>query len=235
MQNNVGSQVLLIDDDKLLSPFVIEYLNSHSISVSHAPDGEEGLKQYFRNSFDLIILDVKMPFKDGFSVAEEIRTKDARTPIIFVTSQGDTEDRLQGLKLGGDDYLVKPYSLEELHLRIKNLLKRSGFSDSQRSDSNDIQIGSKFFHFDKRELRGNDESIQLTTTEASLLKYLLNAPNGIIEQEKAMREVWDDKHAMRKRSLTVYISKLRNYFKDDPNVSILNVHGKGYQLVIQKA
>ena len=225
-------KLLLVDDDQLLSPFVIEYLEAKNFQVDYAQHGDDGLAAYRRNFYNLLILDVKMPFKDGFTLAQKIREKDQDTPIIFVTGEGEKEKRIHGLTIGADDYLVKPYSMEELYLRIKNLLKRS-VGESLNIEGGDHQIGDYTFNPAKRELSFGEEIQVLTTIETRLLLHFLQSKDKAINKETAMRVIWEDQHAMRGRSLTVYVSKLRQYLNKDPRLTILNIHGSGYRLVIK--
>jgi len=226
-----SKSILLIDDDKLLSPFVVEYLEAKSFKMTYAKDGLQGWETFKKGLFDLLILDVKMPYQDGFALAKRIREENPVIPIIFVTGEGEKEDRIHGLSIGADDYLVKPFSMEELYLRINNLLRRAG--NSRNSNTPKLyKIGAYSFNSDLRELMIKNKVKRLTTIESRLLLHFLQSPNMTINKETAMRTVWDDDHAIRERSLTVYVSKLRHYLDEDSTVSIFNVHGQGYQLVI---
>ncbi len=211
----------------------LNFLEDKGMNVKHRSDGESGMLAFKEESFDVIILDVKMPFKDGFKSAEEIRRMDEEIPIIFVTGESEQNQRIRGLETGADDYLTKPYSMQELYLRIQNLLKRSG-KMANRASQETYELGNYQFNVASRELSFENESRELTTTESKLLLELLKSPDGVIHQEKVLKSVWDDTHAIRGRSLTVYISKLRTYLGKDSNVQIKNVHGRGYQLVIKR-
>jgi len=225
-------KLLLVDDDKLLSPFVIEYMQAKNFEVNYAQDGEEGWKKYKNEKYDLLILDVKMPFQDGFGLAKKIREENTIIPIIFVTGEGEKEQRIHGLTIGADDYLVKPFSMEELFLRIKNLLKRKG-KEEINVTAQLFNIGNYTFKPESRELNFKGDSRILTTLESRLLLHFLQSKNMTIDKEIAMQTVWQDDHSIRERSLTVYVSKLRQYLLQDSKVSILNVHGQGYRLVVE--
>jgi len=229
MTDNI--RLLLVDDDRLLSPFVVEFMEAKGLQVDHVTNGEDGLTSYSKGNYDLLILDVKMPFRDGFSLAEIIRSKDPHTPIIFVTGEGRQEDRVRGLMIGADDYLVKPFSMKELYLRIRNQLKKS-IKEQVQSNRTDKTIGQFIFRPERRELDFAGQLQSLTTIENRLLLYFLQSKDLTIDNEAAMRAVWDDHHSSRSRSLTVYVSKLRKYLSKDPNISILNVHGTGYRLSV---
>ena len=232
MQGNFS--LLLIDDDKLLSPFVVEYLEAKSFKMTYAKDGQQGWETFKKSRFDLLILDVKMPYQDGFALAKRIREENPVIPIIFVTGEGEKEDRIHGLSIGADDYLVKPFSMEELYLRINNLLRRAGNSNAANL-AKVFRIGNYSFNPELRELSLESHVKTLTTIESRLMLHFLQSPDMTINKEVAMQTVWDDNHAIRERSLTVYVSKLRQYLAGDSTVSIFNVHGQGYQLVVKSA
>ncbi len=226
------AHILIIDDDRVLGPIVEELLETKGFKVSWKLDGEEGLKAYYQGGVDLIVLDVDMPFKNGFEVAKTIRLNDMHTPIIFLTGKGGMDHKIEGLSIGGDDYLVKPFSMQELNLRMENILRRTGHS-MRKNNITSYQIGNYYFNPSSRELQFDNEITTLTTTESRLLLHFLQSPDYTIQNDHAMRMVWEDEHAMRGRSLTVYVSKLRQLLERDPSVSILNVHGVGYRLSIQ--
>ena len=198
-------------------------------------DGEEGLMEYRRIKYDLLILDVMMPKKDGFSLAEEIRQTDDITPIIFLTAKSLKEDRIRGFQVGCDDYISKPFSTEELSLRIKAILKRcmarTAFTDEP--DDKLFVIGKYTFDPVNMILKNGKKQQTLTRKEAALLKLLCLYKNKLLSRETALKSIWGDDDYFIGRSMDVFISKLRKYLKDDPKISITNVHGTGFKLEIK--
>ena len=225
-------KLLIVEDDLNLGQILQEYLEVKGFETRLARDGEEGLQVYQQEKFDLCLLDVMLPLKDGFTLAEEIRRKDKETPIIFLTAKSMKEDTLQGLRLGADDYMTKPFSLEELLLRIRAILKRTGRQPSEKtSEDGPMQIGRFTFFPQQQELRLDKKQINLTAKEAALLKMLKEQEGQTLDRSTALKTIWHDDSYFNARSMDVYITKLRKILKDDPELQILSVRGEGFKLV----
>jgi two-component system, OmpR family, response regulator len=233
---SLNAHILLVDDDKMLSPFIQEYLESKGLTVTLVYSGEDGLHTFRQGQFDLCILDVKMPFKDGFTLAAELRALDAEVPFIFLSSNADKAHRIKGLTLGADDYVPKPFSMEELYLRIAAVLRRVGRQQQQEEvfQETEYTIGRFHFHPQNQELTLDNNIQSLTGIETKLLTLFANAPDGVLERDKALQSIWGDDDYLRGRSLNVYVSKLRQLLKADPNIEIKNMHGTGYRLHIRE-
>ncbi len=223
----------MVDDERQFSGLTQEYLEAKGFDVTLKHNGDDGLSAFKEETFDICILDIKMPIKDGFELATEIREFDELMPIIFLTGQTEKEDRIKGLTIGADDYITKPFSVEELYLRIKNILKRSELNTHKKSQAINFEIGNFLFNFKTRELTQNNNSIKLTAIEAKLLQMFCEDEDGMVERDLALKRVWGDDDYLRGRSLNVYVSKLRQYLKDDDNIEIMNVHGVGYKMVVR--
>ena len=224
--------ILLVEDDPNLSDVLKDYLDLLGYQVIHAADGERGLDLYRKSVIDLCILDVMLPKKDGFTLARNIREINRQVPIIFLTARGLMEDRVTGFKAGCDDYISKPFSSEELSLRIEAILRRCKTSSADLGE--EIQIGEYLFDVVNFVLVRENDRHSLTPKEAALLKVLCRNKNNLITREKALMEVWGDDDYFIGRSMDVFITKLRKYLKDDPKVAIVNVHGTGFRLEIQE-
>ncbi|MFN0014974.1 MAG: response regulator transcription factor, partial [Saprospiraceae bacterium] len=207
--------------------------SERGLTTTLCHSGVEGVDTFQKGGFDLCILDVKMPFKDGFSVAREIRALDPSVPFIFLTGEAAKENKIKGFHLGAEDYVTKPFSMEELYLRIQVVLRRSGSKMNAQAQKNEYSIGKYVFRPAARELTLGTDSTKLSAIEAKLLHYFCDADQGIIDRDVALRRVWGDDDQLRGRSLNVYVSKLRQYLKDDPGIEILNIHGEGYQMVVR--
>ncbi len=231
----INASILFVEDDPNLSMIVMDYLEMSGYNVDHAPDGDKGLDLFRKNKYDLIILDIMMPKKDGFTTAKEIRENNSEIPIIFVTAKTLKEDRIKGFQLGGDDYLTKPFSTEELDLRIQAILKRSMPAEHAKKILNpEIEIGEFIFDSSNLILKyGNSERV-LTRKESGLLKLLCQNMNNLVPREVAMESVWGENDYFIGRSMDVFIAKLRKYLKPDPNVKINNVHGIGFKLEVNQ-
>ncbi len=226
-------KILLCEDDENLGMLLREYLQTKGYDADLQPDGEAGYKAFTRNKYDLCVLDVMMPKKDGFSLAADIRSMNSEIPIIFLTAKSMKEDILQGFKLGADDYLSKPFSMEELLYRIESILRR--VKGKKTKDIVVYQIGNFVFDAQKQLLTINDNSQKLTTKESELLNLLAANANNILERNYALKTIWVDDNYFNARSMDVYITKLRKLLKADPNVAIINIHGKGYKLITPQA
>ena len=226
-------QILFVDDEQQFSLMVVEYLEAKGFQVTLKHSAEEGLTSFKSDDFDLCIFDVRMPIKDGFSLAEEVKSLDENIPIIFLTGQTQKEDRIKGLTIGADDYITKPFSMEELFLRIKVILKRVS---KQSKKSNPVfTIGIYSFDAVSRELSYNNQvSQKLSAIESKLLELFCENINGLVERDFALNRIWKDEDYLKGRSLNVYVSKLRSYLKGDESIEILNVHGSGYRLVVKE-
>ncbi|WP_225865757.1 response regulator transcription factor [Dyadobacter aurulentus] len=225
--------LLLIDDEVQYSELTKEYLEMKGCKVMLKHDGQAGLDAFKLHSFDLCVLDIKMPKKDGFTLAEEIKEINETTPIIFLTGQSLKEDKIKGLTLGADDYLTKPFSMEELYLRIRAILKRVKVQQ-KTTQINQYHWGLSNFDPELRELTVTGEKIKLTSIEAKLLRLFCEHQNKVLTRDVAMMGIWGDEEHYRGYSLNVYVSKLRKFLKADPSVEILNLHGEGYKLVFKQ-
>jgi DNA-binding response OmpR family regulator len=225
MQNN--GNILLVEDDLNLGFVIQDALKMSHFKVTLAQDGKEGLKVFSENEFDLCLFDVMLPKKDGFSLAEDVRKLNSKIPIIFLTAKSLTEDKIKGFKVGADDYVTKPFNMDELILRIEAILKRSGSSVETQFD---FPLGK--YHFDSANytLTLNGESKTLTKKEADILKILCEQKGKVVERELILNMVWGDDSYFNGRSLDVFITKLRKYLTEDPTVTIKNIHGVGFSL-----
>ncbi|MDJ1480620.1 response regulator transcription factor [Cytophagaceae bacterium YF14B1] len=225
-------KILLVEDDNNLGELLKEYLDLKGYEARLARDGEEAFNLFRKETYDLCIFDVMMPKKDGFSLAKEVRSVDKQIPIIFLTAKSMKEDTLEGLRIGADDYMTKPFSMEELLLRMKAILRRSQPQTNSTEEKKTFEIGIYLFDYEQQLLKKEDKIIKLTTKEAELLKLLCNNLNQTLERSLALRLIWRDDTYFNARSMDVYITKLRKYLKDDPQVEIINVHGTGYRLQV---
>lgn len=223
-------KLLVVEDDPNLGTLVAEYLEAKGYVVELQRDGQQGFQAYRRGGHDLLLLDVMMPVKDGLTLAKEIRKENPQVPIIFLTAKSMRQDAINGFLVGADDYIHKPFSMEELQLRIGAVLRRvHGIAEKEEAPTK-YEIG--LYHFDLRKqlLTLDEQQRKLTTKETELLRMLCVHRNGLLERSVALKEIWGDDSYFNGRSMDVYIAKLRKYFKDDPAVEIVNVHGKGFRL-----
>lgn len=225
-------KVLLTEDDPNLGMLLQEYLNAKGFDTDLAKNGEEGIKMFIeKGNYDICISDVMMPKKDGFSLAKEIRMKDKDVPIIFLTAKSMKEDTIQGFKVGADDYITKPFSMEELLMRMKAILRRINKQDSD-VPTNIFQIGEYAFDAQTNTLAHNGNQNKLTTKESELLKLLCQNKNQSVSRSFALKLIWGDDSYFNARSMDVYITKLRKHLKDDPSLQIMNMHGEGFKLIV---
>lgn len=220
-------RILLTEDDANLGSLLREYLVAKGFDVDLQPDGEKGLAAFKRAHFDICILDVMMPVKDGFSLAREIRIMDPDVPMLFLTAKSMKEDILEGFQVGADDYMTKPFSMEELLMRIEAILRRTTKSTSQEV----FRLGRAQFDANRQMLIRDEDEIKLTTKESELLKLLCQHGNQILERNYALKAIWKDDNYFNARSMDVYITKLRKHLKGIEGIQIINVHGKGYKLL----
>lgn len=226
-------KLLLAEDDENLGLLLKEYLIAKGYETDLYPDGEAAYKGFTKNqSYSLCILDIMMPKKDGISLAKDIRLLNMDIPIIFLTAKNMKEDVLEGFKIGADDYITKPFSMEELIFRIEAIMRRVS-QDSNSHEDAVYKLGIYTFDSRKQILSGGEEDeVKLTTKEAELLRLLCNNANKVLERNFALKTIWIDDNYFNARSMDVYITKLRKHLKDDPKVEIINVHGKGYKLIL---
>ena len=224
------AKILYVEDDETLSFITKDHLELKGYGVYHCSDGLQALDDFKAGDFDLCVLDVMLPKMDGFTLAEEIRKRDKDIPILFLTAKSMKEDRLEGLRLGGDDYITKPFSIEELILRIEVFLRRSKVvGDTLVTE---YPIGEYTFDFSNLSLSREEKTHHLTQREADLLKYLAENTNRVIKRSDILLSVWGEDDYFLGRSLDVFISRLRKYLKDDPRVNIENIHGVGFRFVV---
>lgn len=222
---------MLAEDDENLGSLLREYLQAKSYEAHWLTDGGEAYKSFKKNKYEICILDIMMPVKDGFTLAREIRMIDPEVPIIFLTAKSMKEDVLEGFSIGADDYITKPFSMEELLYRIEAILRRTRGKGTQNKDTV-FEIGRYSFDTKKQILTLDKEAHKLTTKESELLKLLCNNANNVLERNFALKTIWEDDNYFNARSMDVYITRLRKYLKGDPSVEIMNVHGKGYKLIM---
>jgi two-component system OmpR family response regulator len=239
MSQQMKIKILLVEDDINLGDVLRDYLELQDYEVVRARDGVEGLENFKLKPFDLLILDVMLPRKDGFTLAAEIRQINQQVPIIFLTARGQTEDRVTGFKTGCDDYITKPFSSEELELRIGAILRRCRTMEANGQPiplyhGSVFTLGKYTFDSMNHELRIDDKRIGLTTKEVELLRVLYSHKNQLITREKTLKTVWGSDNYFIGRSMDVFITKLRKYLKDDPDISIVNVHGTGFRLEVKE-
>lgn len=222
-------KILLCEDDENLGMLLREYLQAKGYDTELCTDGEAGYRAFFKDKFDLCVFDVMMPKKDGFTLAKDIRQTNEDVPIIFLTAKTLKEDILEGFKLGADDYLTKPFSMEELTFRIEAILRR--VRGKKNREKTFYKIGSFTFDTQKQLLSHGENITKLTTKESELLSLLCAHANEILQREYALKTIWIDDNYFNARSMDVYITKLRKHLKADENVEIINIHGKGYKLI----
>ena len=231
MENEI--KLLLCEDDPNLGSLLAHYLTTKGYAVDLRTDGKQGLEAHAKNNYDLLMLDVMMPVKDGFTLAREIRRTDEKVPIIFLTAKSMKQDTITGFQNGADDYITKPFVMEEVLLRVSAVLKRSrGITPKEQAPTSYPLAG---FTFDVRKqlLLGHGEERKLTTKETDLLQLLCEHRNGLLPRSEALKHVWGDDNYFNGRSMDVYIAKLRKYLQPDARVEIINVHGKGFRLSVK--
>ena len=221
------ANILLVEDDMNLGFVIQDNLKVEGYHVHLSRDGKEGLKAFNEAKYDLCILDVMLPKKDGFSLAEDIRKLSLEVPIVFLTAKSMTEDKIKGFKAGADDYITKPFSMDEFSLRIEAILKRTGSLSTKKS--NGFELGKYFFDSSNYKLSiGDTEIKKLTKKEADILRILCEQKGNVVERDLILNLVWGDDSYFNGRSLDVFITKLRKYLKEDDTINIKNVHGVGF-------
>lgn len=227
-------KLLVVEDDTNLGTILSEYLTAKDYLVNLCVNGEAGFEAFIQEDYDLVISDVMMPKKDGFTMVSEIRKINTNIPIIFLTAKSMKEDTIEGFKIGADDYITKPFSMEELLLRIGAILKRTKAEVFEYKNIQDWKLGIFTFNPNERALIHGDIKEKLTSKESQLLKLLAKNKNEVLEREFALKVIWGDDSYFNSRSMDVYITKLRKYLKPDPQLEIINIHGKGFKLIIKK-
>jgi two-component system OmpR family response regulator len=234
MKKKSKANILLVEDDRNLAFVLGDYLTMSGYNVEHAEDGVAGLELYKNGKFDICILDVMMPLKDGFTLAEEIRVISEVVPIIFLTAKAMKEDKIRGFKAGADDYITKPFSTEELSLRIEAILRRTRLSLLDGEQESQYKLGKYTFDYSNQILKGPSGEKRLTKKEAEVLRLLCINMNKILRREIALKMIWGEDDYFMGRSMDVYITKLRKFLSDDPKVSITNIHRTGFMLEVNE-
>ncbi|MFT5165416.1 MAG: two-component system OmpR family response regulator [Saprospiraceae bacterium] len=234
-----NNRILLVEDDQNFGDVLRSYLEMHEFDVTLATDGVAGMESFRRGEFDLCIFDVMMPKKDGFTLAKEVRERNAEMPIIFLTAKTMKDDVLQGFKIGADDYITKPFNSEELLYRIQAILKRSQAKADPREEVKEFNIGKFHFNFPLRILTfteegtGDQDKEKLSPKEAQLLRMFCMYMNDILPRSEALTKIWGEDNYFTARSMDVFVTKLRKYLKADSNIEIVNIHGNGFQLLVR--
>jgi DNA-binding response OmpR family regulator len=226
-------KVLLVEDDPNLGSLLKEYLEAKGYSTVLAVNGKAGYDVFSKGKFNICLLDVMMPLKDGFTLAKEIKAIDEQVPIVFLTAKSMKEDTLEGFSIGADDYITKPFSMEELLMRIKAILKRTSNDSVTTSEQKEFVFGNSKFDYMHQTIKIAGATQKLTTKEAELLKLLCLNINQVLDRNIALKSIWHDDSYFNSRSMDVYITKLRKCLKNDSSVELLNVHGKGFKLLIK--
>ena len=226
-----SKQILLVEDDVNFGTVLRDYLQLNGYKVVLARNGLEGFEKFKKNEFDTCILDVMMPYKDGFTLAKEIRSNNKSIPIVFLTAKSMKEDVLKGYKIGADDYLTKPFDAEILLKKLEVLIQRTEKSVQKSKPKSRIVIGDFIFNPRLRTLTyKKDTPTNLSPKENQLLLMLVETQNDLLSRNKALEEIWNDDNYFTSRSMDVYVTKIRKYLKKDPSISIENIHGKGFKL-----
>lgn len=226
--NSKVRSILLVEDDANFGFILKEYLEFHGMKVTLAAEGELGLYEFQKGSFDLCILDVMMPKKDGYTLAEEIKSLDPEMPFVFLTAKALKTDKLKGFRIGCDDYIVKPIDEEIFIAKINAILKRTGAYD--KNEAKYYHIGQYTFDFSNQSLERNGQSHRLTDMESKVLQMLCEKKNEVVDRKKALKSIWGQNDIFSRKSMDVFIHKLRKYLEEDQTVRIINVHGKGFIL-----
>jgi DNA-binding response OmpR family regulator len=229
-----NKKILIVEDDPNFGSILRDYLSLNNYNITLAKNGIEGFEKFKKDDFDLCILDVMMPYKDGFTLAKEIREKDSQVSIIFLTAKTLKEDVLKGFKVGGDDYLSKPFDSDVLLAKIKAILNRQKIVEVPNSEEHEFKIGD--FHFNSKlrflSFDGND-NIKLSPKENQLLRLLVLYLNDLLPRQVALNKIWRDDNYFTSRSMDVYIAKLRKYLSSDSKIEIVNIHGEGFRLLVK--
>jgi len=230
MENSIS--ILLAEDDLNLGQLLHTFLRSKGFEVSLAQNGKIAFEKFNKNTYDFCIFDIMMPEMDGFTLAKEIREIDKKIPILFLSAKSMKEDKLAGFEIGADDYLTKPFQMEELLARINAIMRRVEIKSPE--EKAELQIGSIKYEPEFRMLHLKEETKKLTTKENQLLQMLVKNQNEILDRHATLRAIWGDDNYFNGRSMDVYIAKLRKVLREDENIEIMNVHGKGFKLVVKE-
>lgn len=238
---NGNYKILLVEDDQNFGDVLRSYLDMHDYAVTLVPDGVLGLEAFKKGQFDLCILDVMMPRKDGFTLAKEIRERDQDVPIIFLTAKTMKDDVLQGFKIGADDYISKPFNSEELLYRIQAVLKRSAKAADPKEEQREFIIGKYHYNYPLRILTltdapaGEENQWKLSPKESELLRMFCWKMNDVLPRSEALTKIWQEDNYFTARSMDVFVTKLRKYLSKDSDIEIVNIHGNGFQLLVRSA
>ena len=225
--NNSRAKVFLAEDDMSLGFVIKDNLEEEGFEVVHCSDGQTAMERFDKDEFDICLLDVMMPNKDGFAVAKKIRQQSDLIPILFLTSKSMEEDKVKGFQTGADDYITKPFSMQELMMRMNVFLRRTKKMHSEQQE--EYQIGNLKFSFTDLKLNSPNGSFSLTQREADLLRFLCKHPNKVLKREEVLMNVWGKDDYFLGRSMDVFMTKLRKYFKEDPSINLETIHGLGFR------
>ncbi|MDO9554402.1 response regulator transcription factor [Rhodonellum sp.] len=225
------AKLLVVEDDPNLGDILQEYLTMKGYDCTLCRDGEEGWSKFKKDKYNLCILDIMMPKKDGFTLGKEIKKVQEDLPIIYLTAKNLKEDIIEGLKIGADDYITKPFSMEELLLRIGAILRRTQKSDAVNA-LKVYSFGDFVLHYDEQMLEGPQGKQKLTSKENELIRILASEINKLVNRSHALKQIWGDDSYFNARSMDVYLSKIRKLLKDDPKVQIITIHGEGFKMVV---
>lgn len=228
----VQPKVLLVEDEANLGLILKDYLQAKGYETTLATDGQQGFDAFSKHKYDICLIDIMLPIKDGYTLAKEIRQSDQYVPIIFLTAKSLPDDKIEGFKAGADDYLTKPFNMEELIMRIKAVLKRTSVVAGSMDQEGNFMIGKYHFDSTKQVLKIADIEKKLTSKESDLLRLLALNLNKTLDRNFALKSIWHDDSYFNARSMDVYITKLRKYLAEDKEIEILNVHGKGFKLLV---
>jgi DNA-binding response OmpR family regulator len=228
------ARLLVVEDDPNLGDILKEYLEMKGYEPTLCRDGEEGWNKFKKDKFDLCLLDIMMPKKDGFTLAKEIKKVQEDLPILFLTAKNQKDDIIEGLKIGADDYLTKPFSMEELLLRVNAILRRTQKSE-EKSSLKLYSFGDFVLHYDEQIIEGPSGKTKLTSKENELIRILASELNKLVNRSHALKQIWGDDSYFNARSMDVYLSKIRKILKDDPKVQIITVHGEGFKMIVGEA
>jgi len=228
----MNASILFVEDDQNLGWLLKENLDNRGFNTVWCKDGDEGMRMFQKQKFNLCILDVMMPVKDGFSLSKEIRSVNAEIPIIFLTARGRDEDKIKGFENGGDDYVTKPFSTQELYMRINAIMKRT--QPKQATNTKMMNVGKYTFDHNKMTLQIGDDVKKLSSKEAELLNILASNKNELVQRSTILERVWGNDDYFAAKSMDVYISKIRKLLREDPEIEILNAYGIGFKLIINE-
>lgn len=228
----MNTRILVVEDDENLGNMLSDYLRAKGYEVDLERDGEKGYSRFSKTSYDLCLLDVMMPKKDGFTLAKEIRRHNAEVPILFLTAKSMEEDIKEGFRSGADDYISKPFSMEVLLLRLEAVLKRATMYQKKKADKKEFNIKGFSFFPEKRIIKNGSFEKKLTSKENELLKLLCQYEGEVVDRNDALNLIWGDDNYFNSRSMDVYVTKLRKIFKEHQDIQILNSHGKGFKLLV---